>query len=182
MDDAIEFFHELIRRKFEAEWAVAGDTDAAVEKKVSALQQLYKGYRSGIGRVAGQSKKMLQELKGNRESLRPRGLMAITKLKHPKLGVLYCGYLGLVGGPYSLFDTRELAQKTRRGFKLISSYHACSECDGTGKIGASKCRDCRGAGWTHRDGVELGSFPEPIETKKLLAPTYPASVIVYDAL
>lgn len=186
IDEVTLFIQNFIFAEHEAKVAASTERNdiIRIQKAEAALQ--YFDPSTGIDLTFAWERtpdeESIERSKQTVERMRPRILFQVKQYKHPKLGILYRAY---VSTPYtyntSYSDSIYLTITAEYGFKIISKYAYCMDCEGTGKKGDNLCYMCKGSGWEYAGGMELDTLGDLISVHKFKAPTDPASLKDYEA-
>jgi hypothetical protein len=99
-------------------------------------------------------------------------LMLVRRYEHPELGTLYRAYVSGAKYPGSdpSYTTNEYVQPKKDGLKFVARYIRCTECDLSGVLNGKPCPECKGIGWTHSRGLEIGDPGRVVDVRRLDPP------------
>ena len=167
MDEVMQFIKDFIATDYQFQLACLTERDynEVVNKAAQLKKQFYEGMLFGIPRPISADEKWFEEVKKRAAEIKPRMLFKIESYKQPKFGELFRVYLSAVSTPDHMSENFIVIKKDG-GYKIISLYYICPDCNGSGMINGVKCNTCRGWGYEFAGGRKIDSLGKLVETKE----------------
>lgn len=194
LDEAVDFFQRFIQAEYEMATAAYGERDPLVyAQKYKEFERFLEGVKTLDSRgrdldgftielMAEEGEDWFEMGKEVLGQLRPRTLFQVKHYLHPEWEDLFRGYLSHPRA--ALVDSYGFnfyAARVEDELRIIAIYSICDECNVTGRIRGSPCRECGATGWSFLEGRHLDAPGKLVGVRKLRPPTAPEQLAEYEA-